>query len=63
MGKDRHAALRELQLTQMLPLLEGNLHFFSFTKTINYQLELLGKNMVFQEELSSLKGNLSWVLF
>lgn len=61
-GKDRHAALRELQLTQMLPLLEGNLHFFSFTKTINYQLELLGKNMVFQEELSSLKGNLSRVL-
>ena len=48
-GKDRHAALRELQLTQMLPLLEGNLHFFSFTKTSNYQLELLGKKHGFPE--------------
>ena len=61
-GKDMHTALRELQFTQMLPLLEDNLHFFSFTKTINYQLELVGKNMAFHKEMSSLKGNLSWAL-
>ena len=62
MGKDMHTALRELHFTQMFPLLEDNLHFFSFTKTINYQLELVGKNMAFQKELSSLNRNLSRAL-